>query len=424
MKIILQYFIILFTLFLSVGCGGTTTSNDDTSNTNTASTLTGSYKIVDTNQTLCYESGTGNTATCTEGNDGYLTLNTPSYNTTTINGDALTTDNITGLVWQKTSNTSKLSPTDASDYCNNLTYGGESDWRLPSIKELYSLIEFSGVDLSGLSGATTAGVSVNTTGYTPFIDSTYFDVLYGNTTANERIIDAQYNTATNYVSTTMNGSETMFGVNFVDGRIKGYPTSQTYYTRCVRGNTDYGTNNFVNNNDNTISDKATQLMWQQNDTQSSDYENAISICNNATTGGHSDWRLPNIKELHSIVDYTKSPDKTSTASINTTYFNVTSFTNEEGESDWGFYWSSTTHLDSDSKGQNGAYISFGRALGYMNSAILDVHGAGAQRSNYKKIEQITSQSNATYGSTIFYYKGPQGDILRVDNMVRCVRSID
>ncbi|MBN2357269.1 hypothetical protein JXO59_14225 [candidate division KSB1 bacterium] len=58
----------------------------------------------------------------------------------------------------------------------------------------------------------------------------------------------------------MMGDETMFGVNLADGRIKGYPTgpmpgqteAKSFYVLYVRGDTTYGTNNFLDNNDGTI----------------------------------------------------------------------------------------------------------------------------------------------------------------------------
>ena len=85
--------------------------------------------------------------------------------------------------------------------------------------------------------------------------------------------DAQFATTTLYVSTTMNGAESMFGVNFADGRINGYPigpmpgqTEDTkFYVYYVRGSDDYGINDFEDNQDETISDNATGLMWSQND---------------------------------------------------------------------------------------------------------------------------------------------------------------
>ena len=52
----------------------------------------------------------------------------------------------------------------------------------------------------------------------------------------------------------------MFGVNFADGRIKGYPTGsmpgrgeKRFHVMYVRGNTDYGRNDFVDNGDGTVS---------------------------------------------------------------------------------------------------------------------------------------------------------------------------
>jgi hypothetical protein len=59
----------------------------------------------------------------------------------------------------------------------------------------------------------------------------------------------------------------------------------------------------------------------------------------------------------------------------------------------------------------GAYVSFGKALGYMNSWV-DVHGAGAQRSDPK------SGDISQYAQG----HGPQGDAVRVNNYVRCVRG--
>jgi hypothetical protein len=91
----------------------------------------------------------------------------------------------------------------------------------------------------------------------------------------------------------------------------------------------------------------------------------------------------------------------------------------------GYYWASTTHASYGNHGTAGNYVSFGRALGNFDSELSDVHGAGAQRSNHKS--DVTSDGFATtldLGYGTFYYKGPQRDILRIDNMVRCVRDDD
>ncbi|MFZ4580877.1 MAG: PKD domain-containing protein, partial [Myxococcota bacterium] len=68
---------------------------------------------------------------------------------------------------------------------------------------------------------------------------------------------------------------------------------------------------------------------------------------------------------------------------------------------------------------NAIYVAFGRAMGYMTapwdatlSSWLDVHGAGAQRSDPKNGDPAQyAQGN-----------GPQGDAIRIHNFVRLVRT--
>jgi len=47
-----------------------------------------------------------------------------------------------------------------------------------------------------------------------------------------------------------------------------------------------------------------------NDDGSLNWEEALEFAENLDYAGFSDWRLPNAKELHSIVDYTRAPDVT------------------------------------------------------------------------------------------------------------------
>jgi len=64
-------------------------------------------------------------------------------------------------------------------------------------------------------------------------------------------------------------------------------------------------NVFVDNNDGTISDKATGLMWQKSGSSTSlenrDAKNYIKRLNKERFAGHSDWRMPTVEELASLL---------------------------------------------------------------------------------------------------------------------------
>ena len=316
------------------------------------------FAVVDSGQAKCY-SNINAEITCPTageafyGQDAQHTGNASSF---IDNVDGTVTDNITGLMWQQSPDTNGDGDIDADDKqtydeavagASSVNLGVYIDWRLPTIKELYSLIDFSGKDPSGYEGSDTSGLI-------PFIDTAYFDFAYGDTGAGERIIDAQYASSNLYVSNTANdGGRTMFGVNFADGRIKGYGLTlsglyKTFFVIYVRDNTSYGQNIFTDNGDGTITDSATGLMWTQDDSAIGlNWEEALAWVvqmNAADYLGYNDWRLPNAKELQSIVDYTRSPDTTSSAAIDP-LFNVASIVNEAGQTDFPAYWSSTTHVN-------------------------------------------------------------------------------
>ncbi len=367
--------------------------------------------IPDTGQTSCYSNS--RVITCSKsgqsfyGQDAQHKSDAPSYKD---NGDGTVTDLTTGLIWSKAVDKNKVSLIEAKKIAQRMTLAGHSDWRVPNIKELYSLIDFRGyTGFSGRGGS--SGVPSNAI---PFINTDYFDFAYGDTNAGERYIDAQWLTSTKYVSTTMNGATTLFGVNFADGRIKGYgytmPNSsreKKFYARYVRGNS-YGENKLKDNGDGTITDQATGLMWMKNDSgKGMNWQKALEYAANKNVAGYNDWRLPNAKELQNLVDYNRSPDTTGSAAIDP-IFQTTSIVNEAGKKDYPYYWTSTTHMDGPTPGANAVYVAFGRALGKMRGSIMDVHGAGAQRSD-PKIGSATS-------------KGPQGDMIRVKNYIRLVRG--
>lgn len=62
------------------------------------------------------------------------------YDITYQNNEKIIADKQNQVVWQGTIPQKALLWQEAIDYCNNLEYGGYSDWRLPTLKELKSLI--------------------------------------------------------------------------------------------------------------------------------------------------------------------------------------------------------------------------------------------------------------------------------------------
>lgn len=402
-------------------------------------------KLPDTGQDKCYGAdSTEMTCPTTEsadfyGQDGNYSKNPLSY---TDNKDGTITDNVTGLMWQqdpdlsddgKINSEDMLSFEDAKAGAAALDLAGHKDWRLPTIKELYSLMDFSGSTGSAEPSSTTVPADA-----VPYIDKDFFKFEYGDTANGLRYIDAQYWSSTEYVGKTMaginsaEGDATAFGVNFADGRIKGYGSvykiiNDGRFVRYVRGGDNYGVNSFTDNKDGTISDASTELMWLQEDSGSTgfkagagtkgngsvNWQEALKWCEGLDYAGHDDWRLPNAKELQNIVDYTRSPSTSDSAAIDP-LFKVTSLTDEDKQTNYPFYWTSTTHRDGP---DFAVYIAFGEALGCMapqgstTTIVTDVHGAGAQRSDPK-----------TANDTIGCGNGPQGDVIRIYNYARCVRD--
>jgi hypothetical protein len=372
----------------------------------------GSFVVVDTGASDCWGAD-GEELACDTvsfgGQDASHAGHAANY---LDNGDGTVSDRVTGLMWVQAPG-DKVGWSEAADQAHALRVGGHDDWRVPTIKELYSLIDFSG--RTGMSADDAV----------PYIDTSFFAFEYGDESAGERYIDAQYLTQTRYVSTTMYGDATEFGVNFADGRIKGYPIEdprtgeeKPMFARYVRGNPGYGFNAFDASGEGTVRDHATALTWEQADSEEGlDWEAALARCADLELAGVSDWRLPNAKELQSIIDYGRSPATHGTAAIDPVFLS-TPIADPEGGLDYGHYWSSTTHLDGATPGSAAVYVAFGSALGFMEDPItgyltlLDVHGAGAQRSDPK------SGDPADYP----FGHGPQGDVIGIDNLVRCVRG--
>jgi hypothetical protein len=337
-----RMFLILLTVMTFAGCGGGAGNSSDSSGSSSVdpdtSNTTG-YAIVDTGQNACYDDN-GDRITCAEpgeafyGQDAQFSGSQPNY---TDNGDGTVTDNVTGLMWQQVPVANGYSYEEASDYCKSLELGGYDDWRIPTTKELFSISDFS-------------------QGW-PYLDTTYFSLAE---TGGNVSKDEQYWTE-RYVGTTVEGqSNAAFGVNHGTGHIKAYAAGVSgprgNYVRAVRGNT-YGVNNLEDNGNGTVTDHATGLMWQKADSGAGmDWENALSYSENSTLAGYNDWRLPNVKELQSIVDYSHSPSAEDVANkgpaIDTDYFDISVLPSgtTNYETDYGYFWSSTSAYFGGSSG--------------------------------------------------------------------------
>lgn len=407
------------------------------------------YTVVDTGQDRCYDER-GETAPPAAGQpffgqDAQYQGPAAAYE---VSGDGLTAKDLrTGLIWQRSPESNgdgRLTYADKLTWeqalqrpaaLNAAKFGGFDDWRLPSIKELYSLFDARGTDPG--PGDSEGG------GLRPFIDAKAFPFIYGDTTQGARIIDSQYGSATRYVGRPPRGGHKVFGVNFADGRIKGYDQSMPggnrsfrFFILCVRGNPRYGINDFRDNGDGTVLDRATGLVWSREDSgKAMDWKQALAWVAGMNARRHlgfDDWRLPDVKELQSLVDYTRSPDTSNSAAIDPV-FACSPIRNEAGQADFPFYWSSTTHVGHRG-GAAAMYVCFGRAGGFLPESMpaggapsrgrrsqqddpvrwVDVHGAGAQRSDPK----TGDPGDFPRG------RGPQGDVVRILNHVRLVRGGD
>jgi len=106
-------------------------------------------QLPQTGQTKCYNTAGTEIACAGTGQDGDIQAGVAWPNPRfTVSGECVT-DNLTGLMWPKNANLvglNLLTWNEAIDFANNLTLCGHSDWRLPNMNELKSLINYDKVD--------------------------------------------------------------------------------------------------------------------------------------------------------------------------------------------------------------------------------------------------------------------------------------
>lgn len=379
--------------------------------------MSDSAKLPDTGQSQQYDINgdllTKSNSSLFTGQDASVQGNPLRYRD---NGDGTITDLNTGLMWQKAHDFTRRDMQATKEHVQNMTLGNHSDWRIPTIKELYSIAHFDGeLKKPGEDGTSK-----------PYIDTIFFDYQYDRRLA----FAGQFWSSTTYVKndvqnfTLKGGLQGAFGFNFSDGHIKAYETGLFFdgstitqadgmfvpgcFVRAVRGTTNLYDMNYVDHGDGTVTDKSTSLMWAKNDSgKVMNWVEALEYAKTYELGGYTDWRLPNTKELQSLVDY----EKTTFPAINTDFFN-TSVTSFETEKDAYYVWTSTTQGDFK---WTANYIAFGEAWSKKNSnatQYFDWHGAGAQRSDPKSGSPIDYELASDMAS----------DYISINNWVRLVRD--
>lgn len=229
-------------------------------------------------------------------------------------------DQVTGLEWQRIDDNNPRTWEDAIFYCAYLNIGDYVDWRLPSVAELQSIVDYR-EDF-------------------PAINSTAFP-----NTNQER-----YWTSTKNIYRAGRN----YAVDFEDGSISPESTNQENLVRCVREGQSYNSNGPYQVNDiETVTDLSTGLVWQRGSQADRTYNQAVSYCNQLPISGGG-WRLPNVKELFSLRD-----DRLQTLMIDTTAFL---------QSSPGYHWTSTSNLIDGSEAWVVQFLSgsgFNSPLGFV-----------------------------------------------------------
>lgn len=194
-----------------------------------------------------------------------------------------TFDHVTGLLWQAgpTADLDRAAASAAVDAANSDRLCGHADWRLPGTAELQGLVHY------GASGTPSADV----------------DLLPGE--------GGFY-----WSGELQDGAARV--VNFDHGYVHGVPADRRAALRLVRGARHFG--GLVHHGDGTVTDPRTGLMWDacalgdhagrgcEGRDELLHWRDAllqVELRNAAGWRGHGDWRLPNIKELASLLEHAR-----------------------------------------------------------------------------------------------------------------------
>jgi hypothetical protein len=263
-----------------------------------------------TGQKLCYVGDTSASATCNStyyGEDGYVDGISKSF--TTKSGNVVKDDH-TGLYWTGNVSTGKTQP-QAVTYCDDLVQGGYSDWRLPNIVELVTVMD---------SGNTQQGL------HSDWVTGNYWSSTQDPvTTANYWIVEI----ISEFFSTSDQAGTTTDSVVCVRGTTNGITLTDGRTTR----------KSFVDLGDGVVIDEHTGLVWDKLGTSGTyTWTAARTYCDDLSLAGYDDWRLPMISEAIVMMDFYCSGAGAPDSACNGDYSNSALDASAEDR----YYWTGTT----------------------------------------------------------------------------------
>lgn len=283
---------------------------------------------------------TGQTTQYTNGDDGDLEKGIAwPVGRFLDNGNQTVTDTLTGLMWQKdpTAIIGRSDWNTAFNSCNASFIGSHTDWRIPNLRELQSLIDYSlypmPLDVAAFPYSN-KGLS-NTIYWT--------SATYKNTTTSAWYVDMY--TGQPGVADKTTGSCWVWAVRDDIGaataEVARTGQSTQYHPKddgdiTMQKGVIWPSPRFVDNTDGTVTDIQTGLMWVKDANQASVspsiWSSAVSGVAGIATGGYHDWRLPNVRELESLLDISQDAP-----CLPVEY--LTKFSNVQSN----LYWTSTTY---------------------------------------------------------------------------------
>lgn len=248
--------------------------------------------------------------------------------------------------------------------CEEAGWAGFDDWRLPRATELHSIVDFSttspAIDLEAFPNTPSR--------FADDYDAWWIECVWSGT-------DYADNAEVAWVLMSNNGdiaegSGTTYHLNDKDAA--GW---EGCYTRCVRepGSATAGRFLLLDAvaDEPVVADVTTERLWQgcsagqtgagcEGQAEMFDWKGSLAYCQGLSYGGIDDWRLPDVKELRSIVDLSHSHP-----AIDPAFFPNTPYYGPSVTPNVGNYWSSTARW------YNGfaLYVDFGS--GFSHFYVMD-----------------------------------------------------